>query len=61
MEKEIEDQNNSLLKFFEENKKGCMRLHYPHNKGVPCDVSFEKLYEIIKLKIEKDIDAVRMD
>lgn len=61
MEKEIGDRNNLLLKFFEENKNACIRLHYPYGKGVPCDISFEKLYEIIKLKIEKEVDLVRMD
>lgn len=62
MEKEIEDRNNLLLKFFEENKKSCIRLHYSQGKnGIPCDVSFEKLYEIIKLKIEKDTDSIHMD
>ena len=61
MEKKIEDRNDLLLKFFEENKNACVRLHYPHNKGIPCDISFEKLYEIIKLKMEKESDAVHMD
>lgn len=62
MEKEIEDRNNLLLNFFDKSKKACIRLYYPHNKNcIPCDISFEKLYEIIKLKIEKDTDAIRMD
>lgn len=58
----MEDRENLLLKFFEENKNACIRLHYlPNKDGVPCNISFETLYEIIKLKIEKDADAVRMD
>jgi len=63
MEKEIEDRNNLLLKFFDENKKACIRLHYPYSKEYPvncvhCDISFEKLYEIIKLKMEKDTESL---
>lgn len=62
MEEEIENKNNLLLNFFDKNKEACVQLYYPNNKNcIPCDISFEKLYEIIKLKIEKDIDAVRMD
>ena len=62
MEKEIKDRNNLLLKFFEENKEASIRLHYSHDKkGIPCDISFEKLYEIIKLKMEKEDGSVHMD
>ena len=62
MEEEIEDINNSFLEFFEKNNKACVRLYYPHNKNIlPCDITLEELYKKIKLKIEKDVDVVRMD
>lgn len=62
MEEEIEQSNDLLLNFFDKNKEACIQLYYPNNKNcIPCDISLEKLCEIIKLKIEREANSVRMD
>jgi hypothetical protein len=71
MEKEIEQYNKDvelandlLLNFFDKNKEACIRLYYlhPHNRSrIPCDISLERLCEIIRLKIKRDEDALHMD